>query len=146
MQFCKCSKLVWERFKKYHYLTAQMNNSAQCFCLKIKDTPVAFCGIIHFPHPHNDKIKKISRLVVLPDYQGFGFSQILANLCGEYYKGFDFRISSSNPSIISSFSKSKTWKCTAQGHVAYAPKSSKISHNNTCKKILTTFKYIFEKK
>lgn len=80
----------------------------------------------------------------MPDYQGFGFSQILANLCGEYYKGFDFRISSSNPSIISSFSKSKMWKCTLQGHVAYVSKRSKIYYNNTCKKILTTFKYIPE--
>ena len=111
--------------------------------MTIKDKPIAFCGVIHFPHHYIKNLKKISRLVVLPDFQGFGFGKILSNFVGEFYvsKGFDLRISTSNPSIIYSFNRDKNWICTFQGHVYKCVCKSKISSKNSRKKILTTFKY-----
>lgn len=125
-------------------MTAELPPTAKCFCLKIKDIAVAFAGVIHFPHAQIKNIKKISRMVVLPDYQGFGFSSILADFLGDYYKGYDLRISSSNPSIIGLFNKNPKWFCTFQGHVSKIGLNStisKISYKNTAKKILTTFKF-----
>lgn len=111
--------------------------------MTIKDKPIAFCGVIHFPHHHIKNLKKISRLVVLPDFQGFGFGKILSNFVGEFYvsKGFDLRISTSNPSIIYSFNRDKNWICTFQGHVSKGGKRAGFSKKNSARKMLTTFKY-----
>ncbi len=57
------------------------------------------------------RYNRVSRLVVLPDYQGIGIGKKLLNWTAEYYKARDnapFTITTSNPQLIRS-SVGKGW-------------------------------------
>ena len=87
-----------------------MSNSAQCYGVYDNDEIVAFIGVIHFPHPKNKKIKKVTRLVVLPDYQGIGLGVAFLNTVAEIYKDYDFRIQTSAKNLIYALNKHKNWR------------------------------------
>lgn len=76
---------------------------------------MAFIGVIHFPHPKNKKIKKVTRLVVLPDYQGIGLGVAFLNVVAEIYKDYDFRITTSAKNLIYALNKHKNWRLEDYG-------------------------------
>lgn len=79
---------------------------------------MAFCAVLHFPHPKAKNIKRVHRLVVLPDYQGLGIGTKLLNFVGNIYKqkGYRFRIVTSTPALLYSL-KNNNWKLTDYGHM-----------------------------
>lgn len=101
----------WKIFAPFHYLTAELNRSAQCFVLFIGGQPTSFSGMLHFPHPSVRDIKRCSRLVTLPDWQGLGLAMILTEKLGAAYKavGNRMRTYPAHPSLIRSFNKSNQW-------------------------------------
>jgi len=106
---------AWHLFNKYHYLNHEINNSAKCFVAYINDTPVAFEGVISFPHA----VKagwKLSRTVCLPDYQGVGIGNALADKVSSIMRATGKPVYSriSHPAIIKSRSKSPNWKMTSK--------------------------------
>ena len=68
-------------------------------------------GVLHQPHPINTKLKRVSRLVILPDYQGIGLGTKFLNYMADYYtnKGFDFSIITTAKNLIQSLKKSDKW-------------------------------------
>ena len=68
-------------------------------------------GVLHQPHAVNKKIKRVCRLVVLPDYQGIGIAKRFLNIVGEYYlrEGYDFSIVTSAKNLIYALNNSKQW-------------------------------------
>ena len=106
-------KTIWKMFAKHHYLSHSHNNAAECYLAIINDEIVGFISVLHFPHATSKNIKKVHRLVVLPDYQGLGIGLRILDEIGYIYKKnkFRFTIVSSSPSLIASLSKSK--KCAA---------------------------------
>lgn len=68
-------------------------------------------GVLHQPHYINKKIKRVSRLVILPDYQGIGLGTRFLNQIAKYYinQGFDFTIVTSAKNLISSLRKRPEW-------------------------------------
>jgi len=97
----------WSLFAPFHYLTADLNKAATCFCLFAGGRPAAFAGVLHFPHAKVNNIKRLSRLVTLPDWQGLGLAMILAEKLGAAYKaaGMRFRTYPAHPSLIRAFGK-----------------------------------------
>ena len=91
-------------------MSFDISNSAQCYGLYDHDEIVAFIGVIHFPHPKNKKIKKVTRLVVLPDYQGIGLGVAFLNTIAEIYKDYDFRITTSAKNLIYALNNHKNWR------------------------------------
>ena len=86
--------------------------AAQCYGLyNDKNDIVGFIGIHHFPHPRNKKIKKVTRLVILPEYQGIGLGIRFLNEIAKMYvaKGWDFAIQTSARNLIMSLKKSDNW-------------------------------------
>lgn len=71
-----------------------------------------FCAVIHFPHPSFRNMKKIHRIVVLPQFQGLGFGDVLGSWVGNYYvsQGFRLRITSTHPSLIHRCMNNPNWK------------------------------------
>ena len=106
----------WNIFKKYHYMSAELNKGAQCFCLFVEDQPAAFSGIIHFPHAKTRNIKRCQRLVTLPDYQGLGLGSMLNEYLAACYSslGYRFRIYPAHPALIKSIMKSPNYKLIKQ--------------------------------
>lgn len=66
---------------------------------------------MHFPHPTNKKIKRVTRLVILPDYQGIGLGTKFLNFIADFYakQGFDFRIVTSAKNLIYALNRNKKW-------------------------------------
>ena len=101
----------WKFFSKYHYMNADLNRSAKCFCLFVNDQPVSFCGIIHTPLKIKN-FKRISRAVTLPDYQGIGFIHVLSEAIGSAYKSLGYRLRAypKHAIHVRSMYKLKNWK------------------------------------
>lgn len=102
----------WKLFAPYHYLTAELNKAAVCFVLFVNGHPASFAGMLHFPHQTVKDIKRCSRLVTLPDWQGLGLAMILIEKVGAAYKAMNKRVHTypAHPALMRSFSKdAKNW-------------------------------------
>ena len=110
-------KSIWKMFAKHHYLSHSHNNVAQVFLALINDEVAGFLSVLHFPHPKVKNLKKVHRLVILPDYQGAGFGIKFLNEIGKIYKieKNRFNIVTSSPSLIYSLKKNNLWNCTYYG-------------------------------
>ena len=104
------------------------------------DNIIGFCGVLHQPHGKNKKLKRCSRLVILPDYQGIGLGTKFLNEIAKYYSnmGYDFTIVTSAKNMIMALRKSSKWtmirysvnKCTSNKSVI---DNNRSSMRNNCK-------------
>jgi len=112
LEIFECKKYIWEIFRKYHYLNHNISKTSQCFCGIIDKTIVSFISIINFSHPKVKNLKKVHRLVVLPDFQGLGIGKKMMDfVCKIYKKNYNIGITTSQPSLIFSLKNDKNWKC-----------------------------------
>ena len=88
-----------------------LNKAAVCYGLYKENKIIGFLGVLHQPHPINKKIKRVTRLVILPDYQGIGLGKMFLNAIAEIYKneGFDFSIKTSAKNLIFALKKDENW-------------------------------------
>lgn len=109
-----------------------MATACQCYGLYDNNNIIGFIGILHQPHPINSKLKRVSRLVILPDYQGIGLGTKFLNFMAEMYikEGYDFSIITTAKNLISALRKSNNW-CMFRYNKKIAPKSktAKIDSN-----------------
>lgn len=103
---------IWRIFAPYHYLTAELNHVAKCWALFIEQRPVAFMAVLHNPNKDVNDIKRISRVVTLPDWQGLGLIFRLMGEIAAAYKilGFRLRAYPAHPPFVRAMYKSKNWK------------------------------------
>jgi GNAT superfamily N-acetyltransferase len=72
---------------------------------------------------------RVTRLVVLPDYQGIGVGKRLLNFIAELYVSqteVPFYVLTSNPQIIRG--ELKGWKITRFGHASHGQGNTKINN------------------
>lgn len=110
----ECGREEWSKFRRYHYLNTELALASRCWGLYAGNDIVGFMGVLHQPHGINKKLKRVSRLVILPDYQGIGLGTRFLNLVGDYYKanGYDFTIVTSAKNMISALRRSDKWAMT----------------------------------
>ncbi len=102
---------TWRIFRHIHYLDSELAPSAQCFCAFINDVPVAFLGVLPFPHAIRPGWR-FHRLVCLPDYQGVGIGVFFGDYVASLYKATGkpvFR-TLSHPAVIRHCAKSPVWR------------------------------------
>ena len=92
--------------------------------------------MIHFPHPSNPKIKKVTRIVILPDYQGIGLGYRFLNIVAEHYcrQGNDFLITTSAKNFVYKLYSSDKWvmiRLSAEKKQATGMLSFNSSHRNS---------------
>lgn len=92
-------------------MNKDITNACQCFGLYDEENIIGFIAILHQPHSVNKKIKRVSRLVILPDYQGIGLGSKFLNVVAEMYskQGYDFSIITSAKNLINALRKSEKW-------------------------------------
>jgi GNAT superfamily N-acetyltransferase len=88
-------------FRDYHYLNTSLTPFVKCYAAFLKGSPVAFIAVqnVKFGVHYN----RVSRLVVLPDYQGVGIGRALLTFIAEYYRKqthLPFFIVTSNPQLL----------------------------------------------
>jgi predicted GNAT family acetyltransferase len=105
-------------------LNHAINPAARQYVGFINGEPVAFCAVLHQPNSRVKNLKRISRTVVRPDYQGIGIGFKLNSFVAEYYtrKGFKVTATTSSPALIHARERSPNWKLFRQGRVN-APKT-----------------------
>jgi GNAT superfamily N-acetyltransferase len=93
------------------------------------------------------KYYRVSRLVVLPDYQGIGEGTRLLNFIAELYTSqtkVPFYILTSNPKIIRG--NMKNWKITRYGHASKGRGDTRINNeirsSLSRKRITVSLKYV----
>jgi ABC-type lipoprotein export system ATPase subunit/GNAT superfamily N-acetyltransferase len=117
--FQTVDKSIWKIFAKHHYLSHSHNNAANVYVAFVNNELAGFISILHLPHPIAKTIKKVHRLVILPDYQGLGIGIKLLNEVGKYYikSGWRYTIVTSAPSLIFGLKKHINWKCKHFGRM-----------------------------
>ncbi len=117
----RCARQAWQAFACHHYLSSQLNPSAQCYLGVWKEVGVAFCAVLPIPGRKNHW--RISRLVVLPDYQGIGIGTSVLECVAEVQRGWGRRISitASHPAIIAHLRGSRRWRVVAVRKTGSAP-------------------------
>ncbi len=75
---------MWQMFRQYHYLNQSIGAAGiRCYTAIYQDKPIAFIAVVHTRMKAN--YFRVSRLVVLPDYQGIGVGKKLLNFIAELY-------------------------------------------------------------
>ena len=107
-------------------MSASLASSAKCYAALVDNEPVAICATMVAYSTKN--MRRCSRLVVLPDYQGLAIGGQLLNLVAEKYldEGFRYVIVTSQRHVINSLKKSANWKCYRYGRIS-PEKTSRIS-------------------
>jgi len=129
----------WSMFAKHHYLSHSHNNAARVFIAMINEEVVGFLSVLHFPHPKVKNMKKVHRLVILPDYQGAGFGIKFLNEIGNIYKKEKqrYNIVTSSPSLINALKKSKEWNATRFSRTSSQSKGSTVGNMQTSSNRIT---------
>lgn len=137
------NKSIWKMFAKHHYLSHTHNNAARIFIATINNEIAGFLSVLHFPHPRAKNIKKVHRLVILPDYQGAGFGIKFLEEVGKIYKKNNFRytIVTSAPSLIYALKKSKLWNCNRFGRNKALKGNNRIGEISSANRITAAFEF-----
>lgn len=100
---------AWSMFAPFHYLTRELHRMARCFCLFVGGRPAAFAGMVR--RPSKNPIMGCSRLVTLPDYQGFGLAFALIDRVASVYGALGMRVHTypAHPALIGGFDRSPIW-------------------------------------
>lgn len=150
LQIFRCRYETWNIFKQHHYLTEDLNKSAKCFIVLWHDKPVGFMAILPFPSGVIQNGFRISRVVVLPDFQGLGIGFYLCDWFGQVYKNDNktMYIKTSNPALWKSFEKNINWEFCGETNgeeKAEMMATSKKKTNNEIKintRISKSYKFI----
>jgi GNAT superfamily N-acetyltransferase len=140
-------KEQWDIFKKYHYLGDSLLLSSDQYVGYIGKRPVCFIAICTQPHPKVRDIKRIHRLVVLPDYQGVGIGWKILNEMRNIYKNYRYRIITSSPALFWALKESKKWSLIDYGRNRAASRGRKDGgkninvSRNTGKRNTSTWEY-----
>lgn len=148
----KAEQAEWKHFMEFHYLSHDHNNATHKYICEVNGEPVAWCSVLHQPHPKIKNIKRIHRIVVKPDYQGIGLgSKFLAEVAKKY-KSEKYRVSlvTSSPAFIYGLSKSDCWVMVRKPSRVRARDKKEVSHNNIAQssssgRLTATFEYVGEK-
>lgn len=123
------------------------NLAAQQYVATIWNKTVGFISVIHFPHPKLRNLKKIHRLVVLPDYQGIGIGRILLNTISGYYNklGYIVGLITSHPALNKSLQYDEHWRMGRMGRMGRKlPHKSILNLNKTVSKNRLTCSWFYK--
>lgn len=112
----RASYPIWKWFHHHHYLSADLHRAARCFVGYADGRLAAFAGVLPMPHPKRSDLASLSRVVVLPDYQGLGlgagaFTETIAAVCKT--NGKVLCVHPSHPALVKAWARSKLWRMTS---------------------------------
>jgi GNAT superfamily N-acetyltransferase len=137
---------MWQVFREHHYLnTKRLGAGVRCYVAKYGDKPVAFIAILRIHMQTN--YYHVSRLVVLPDYQGIGIGKRLMTFMAEYHRKYGlpipFRIITSNPQLARGLTN---WRVKRFGHGSLGRSDTRINRGlfkaSSRRRLTVTLEYV----
>lgn len=115
-----CEKSLWYKYKKFHYLSGELNKSAHCYVAVYNGRDVGFIAVLSFPSGGFKHGFREHRLVVNPDYQGMGIGNRLSEAVAQAYieKGCRYFAKTSNIRVGAHRDRSSLWVPTSKNHKA----------------------------
>lgn len=105
---------------------------------------------MQYPHPITRNLKKIHRLVVLPDFQGIGLGKILLDYIAKMYaeKNNKVMITTSHPAMRKMLDRAANWELKRCGRIRPNRGNAKKSLNQTIsfKRITASYEFLPRKK
>lgn len=119
LEIYPCSKLLWEYFAKHHYLSESLNKASHCYMALWEGKVVGFSAVMSYPSGTVKAAFREHRLVVHPDYQGFGFGPRISEVVANHYveNGKRFFSKTSHPRLGEYRDNSLKWKPTSKNHM-----------------------------
>lgn len=144
---CRVPAAAWQLFAHHHYLDAGLHSSAVCFGAFWRDRLVAFCGWLpHVGRTRGLPIRRVTRIVVLPDYQGVGIGQALMRQTAGMWGGLGSRatITTSHPGMVESLNHSRVWAMTRkpQRSSRDASEYSSVRDSRATRRLVASFEYV----
>lgn len=114
-----CSNAIWSYFAPYHYLTESLNKASHCYLALCDGNVVGFVASIAYPSGTVKSAFREHRLVIHPDYQGFGIGPRLSELVAQHYldNGKRYFSKTSHPRLGGYRDGSDVWKPTSKNHM-----------------------------
>lgn len=108
-----CRREAWRAYRRHHYLSGSLPAAVECYLALWDGEAVAFCAVASQIGHRN--YRRVSRLVVLPEYQGMGIGSGFLLAVARYYRGQGQRvgITTSHPAMIAHLSRSPQWRLRA---------------------------------
>lgn len=125
---------AWTLFKKYHYLSAELNGASVCYMALLNGNPIAFVALLTLPGRDVKHAWREHRVVVHPDYQGMGIGNKLSETIAQAYveKGCRYFCKTSNPRMGEHRNKSPLWRATStngKARESYLDEEGEIREN-----------------
>ena len=124
LQVSRVEADTWDFFKKHHYLTEKVNKSCKFLLFTWNDKPVGIVAMINQPRKGCPNGFAISRVVILPDFQGMGLGTKICEFSASLFvaQGGKVYIKTINPALGVYHNKSDIWRGTL--------KNGKIGNTN----------------
>ena len=110
---------VWDYFSSHHYLSEKLNPASHNFIAVWEDQLVGFLSVMSYPSGTVKNAFRGHRLVIHPDFQGFGFGHTLSETVAEIYikNGKRYFAKTSHPRLGEYRDNSSLWKPTSKNHL-----------------------------
>lgn len=134
----RCRRDLWRVFAPYHYMSAELARSARCFAMYVDERPIAFVAMLPQPVSQGKDagtaIMRISRMVVLPDWQGLGVAFQFMESMGAAYKavGKRMRIYPAHPPFIRSARRRDAWWRETADSTSFKPRDQLGGQGRPC--------------
>lgn len=114
-----CGNEIWGHFADYHYLSESLNRSSRCYVALWDGQVVGFVATLTYPSGTVKDAYREHRLVVHPDYQGFGIGPRLSEVVAQHYidNGKRYFSKTSHPRLGGYRDSSSRWKPTSKNHM-----------------------------
>ena len=139
---------MWKIFRQYHYLNGKISSGARCYVAMYREKPIAFIAVMHIRMRSN--YYRVSRLVVLPDYQGIGVGKKLLNFIAELYTSqvnLPFYLVTSNPQLVRG--NLGNWIVKRVGHATNGGEDTRINRglteSNSKRRLSVSLQYVPKK-
>lgn len=110
---------IWSYFSQYHYLSEKLNKASHSYVALWEGQLVGFVASMTYPSGTVQNAWREHRLVIHPDYQGFGFGPRLSEIVAQHYldNGKRYFSKTSHPRLGGYRDSSKLWKPTSKNHM-----------------------------
>ena len=116
LQVSRVEPKTWDFFKAHHYLTEDVNKSCKFLLFEWNEKPIGIVAVINQGGKGRESAVAISRIVILPDYQGLGIGIHICELVCAFFKNSGAcatYIKTIHPALGKYMSKSKNWQPTS---------------------------------
>lgn len=144
MEVVRCHHRAWCWFARHHYLSAEINKSAKCFLGLVDGAPAVFTAALPLVHPRLTKTWRLTRTVVLPDFQGVGMATAITTLVGAICTtmGLGLRATTSHPALIAAKTRSPDWELRSGRKLQRANRHQFGSSSKRIAQQTAAFKYV----